>query len=107
MPLHQVPVFKGATRPACVWGIPIKPFVAACGVFMLLAFWVAVPLALGLVPALAVMHVIADRDDQAFLQLLLKGRFALAALRGASPWAGVSPLAPAPYARERKGGKRP
>ena len=33
--MRTSPIFKGATRPACVMGIPIKPFVAVCGLGLL------------------------------------------------------------------------
>ena len=36
----QAPLFKGATRTPCVFGVPIKAFVANIGLFSLLGLWV-------------------------------------------------------------------
>ena len=65
------PLFKGATRPPCVMGIPMKPFMGCMGVCILLGLWVGMPLNLGALPSLFVMNRIAKEDDQRFRQLYL------------------------------------
>lgn len=65
------PLFKGATRPACIWGVPMKPFMGCVGLFILAAFWISMPLIFGIIPCLYIMHQIAKEDDQRFRQLYL------------------------------------
>jgi type IV secretion system protein VirB3 len=36
------PIFKGATRPAMVFGVPIIPFVAVAGSHLVLGMWLLV-----------------------------------------------------------------
>lgn len=64
-------LFKGATRPACIWGVPMKPFMVCVGTFILAAFWISMPLIFGIIPCLYIMHQIAKEDDQRFRQLYL------------------------------------
>ena len=40
------PLFKGATRPACIGGVPLQVFVLNIGVVSLLAIWIWIPLIL-------------------------------------------------------------
>lgn len=73
-------IFKGATRPAMVMGIPLLPLVVVGLVGVLLTMWglqifgwmaaVVVLLSTGL--ALAVMRIISKSDDQKLNQLLLR-----------------------------------
>lgn len=94
---QTAPLFKGATRPACVWGIPIKPFCGCFGVFILLAFWFWVPLLLGAVPCLIVMHNIAKEDDQRFRQLFLLFRVNFISTGNKEYWGSVASFAPVSY----------
>ncbi len=32
-------IFKGATRPAMMLGVPIIPFILVCGVFLIVTLW--------------------------------------------------------------------
>ncbi|GAB1825361.1 VirB3 family type IV secretion system protein [uncultured Turicimonas sp.] len=66
----QAPLFKGATRTPCVFGVPIKAFVANIGLFSLLGLWVWVPLLLLCVPLHFYLKSVADKDDQIFQQIL-------------------------------------
>lgn len=95
--MRTTPIFKGATRPACILGIPIKPFVAVSGVFCLSAFWFAMPIVLGLPVALFVMRRITEDDDQAFGQWAINLRTRMAAHRMKAAQGSVSVFAATSY----------
>jgi type IV secretion system protein VirB3 len=73
------PIYKGATRPAMLLGIPLVPLVLLFGTALLLAmwggalvsWWVAVGVALLLVPALLWMRTVTAKDDQRFRQVFV------------------------------------
>lgn len=94
---NQAPIFKGATRPACVWGIPIKPFCACVGFFILLAFWFWIPLLLGAIPCLFVMNRISKEDDQRFHQLFLKLKINMIGAGNKKHWGNIVSIAPISY----------
>lgn len=98
---QKAPLFKGATRPACVWGIPIKPFLGCVGVHILLAFWFYVPLLLFCVPSLMIMHRIAKEDDQRFRQLFLHFKTNVLGARNKQYWQGVSSFASTSYKKAK------
>ena len=92
----EMPVFKGCTRPACLFGVPIKPLILVCGVVFLLSFWVWLPLLVLVAPAILIMRQITKHDDQAFLQWAIRlktGR------RNANRtlWGGATSFAPCDY----------
>ena len=64
------PLFKGATRPACIGGVPLKVFVLNIGVIALLAVWVWIPLILIAPITHFYLKSVADQDEQIFSQLL-------------------------------------
>lgn len=66
------PLFKGCTRPAMVFGVPLVPLAAVCVVVILLSIWTTIFLAVLLVPIVLVMRQIAKQDDQQFRLLGLK-----------------------------------
>jgi type IV secretion system protein VirB3 len=73
------PIYKGATRPAMLMGIPLVPLVVLFGTGLLLAmwggvlvsWWVAVGIAVLLVPALIWMRIVTAKDDQRFRQVFI------------------------------------
>lgn len=71
------PLFKGCTRPAMVFGVPLVPLAAVSVVVILLSVWTTVFFAATLVPIVLVMRQIAKSDDQQFrllgLKLLFRG----------------------------------
>jgi len=69
------PLFKGCTRPAMVFGVPLVPLAVVSGAVILLSVWTTVLLALTLVPIVMVMRLIAKSDDQQFRLLGLKFLF--------------------------------
>lgn len=73
----QDTLFKGCTRPAMVWGVPLTPLVVAIAVVMLLAIWTSILIGLLLLPIVVVMRSITRSDDQQFrllgLQLSFRG----------------------------------
>jgi type IV secretion system protein VirB3 len=75
-------VYKGATRPAMKWGVPLMTLVLIFMPGIVLAFWGgylisvwAVPcIVVPLVPLYAWMRFITYRDDQRLLQMVLRAR---------------------------------
>jgi len=79
------PIYKGATRPAMKFGIPLVPLVTLFGTCMLVAmwggafftWWTAVGAIAAAVPALVWMRFVTRKDDQRFRQLYLAARLGL------------------------------
>lgn len=74
------PIYKGATRPATKWGVPLMALVA---IFMpaivvgawgaiLVSAWIAPAILAALIPLYAWMRWVTHKDDQRLLQLILK-----------------------------------
>ncbi|HZV94167.1 MAG TPA: VirB3 family type IV secretion system protein [Caldimonas sp.] len=72
-------IYKGATRPAMKFGIPLVPLVVLFGAGMLVtiwggllvSWWVGAGVVAGIVPALAWMRYVTNKDDQRFRQLFV------------------------------------
>lgn len=71
------PLFKGCTRPAMIFGVPLVPLAAVSVVVILVSVWTTVFFAATLVPITLTMRQIAKSDDQQFrllgLKLLFRG----------------------------------
>ena len=93
----ETPLFKGATRPACVWGIPIKPFIATALIYLLLAFYVYIPLLLLAFPTFYILNRIAKDDDQKFRQLFLYYRVNVFGSGNKDHWGKIASFAPTKY----------
>lgn len=75
-------IFKGATRPAMMAGVPIIPFILVVGLDFILAMWSM--LLFGLFPSFVILTVglvlilllryISSQDDQRLNQYLLRFR---------------------------------
>lgn len=70
--IRRDPIFKGCTRPAMLWGVPLTPLLAVLGTLMLLAMWLSLLIALAMFPAFFAMKIIASKDDQQFRLLGLR-----------------------------------
>ncbi|WP_175760133.1 type IV secretion system protein VirB3 [Burkholderia anthina] len=78
------PVFKGCTRPAMLWGVPLVPFLMVGGGMLIPAIWalLASP-ALGvailflMIPVFVAMRVTTRHDDQRLAQHARRVRMAL------------------------------
>ena len=69
----ESPVFKGCTRPACLFGVPIQPLIAVVGLIALLAFWTKIiPLLILAIPAIFIMRMMTKNDDQTFNQMAVR-----------------------------------
>ena len=75
------PVFKGCTRPAMLWGVPLVPFLIVGGGMLIPGIWALLaspPLGVGLlflmIPVFVAMRVITRRDDQRLAQYALRLR---------------------------------
>jgi type IV secretion system protein VirB3 len=95
---YRDPIFKAATRPAMFFGVPMIPFLAFTGLFMLLAMWLFylvsfyVSLLLGLlyVPIVMVMRQITKRDDQRLHQLWKRAVMRTRHAAGRRMWGAIS-----------------
>lgn len=78
-------IYKGATRPAMLLGIPLVPLVALLGAALLLMLWggllvsswIALAVLLATLPALFWMRYVTSKDDQRFRQMFLAIRLRL------------------------------
>ena len=78
----QETIYKGATRPAMKFGIPLVPLVVLLGSGMLvtlwggllLTWWVAVAVLAATIPALAWMRFVTHQDDQRFRQIFVAAK---------------------------------
>jgi type IV secretion system protein VirB3 len=72
-------IYKGATRPAMKFGIPLVPLVVLLGSAMLaivwggflVSWWVAIGVLIAAMPALVWMRLVTAKDDQRFRQMFL------------------------------------
>ena len=78
------PVFKGCTRPAMLWGVPLVPFLMAGGGMLIPAIWALLaspPLGVAIlflmIPVFVAMRVITRYDDQRLAQYGLRLRMML------------------------------
>ena len=98
-------IFKGATRPATMAGVPVVPFILVVGAhilagmwgMILLGFFVAAGIALSCVTCVLVMRYISSQDDQRLLQYMLAIR-GFPAKRNLLHW-GAKSYAPNKYNR--------
>ncbi len=98
--MQVAPIFKGATRPACVFGVPIKPFVVVCGSFLLAGIWLWIPLMLGAPVMIFLMGRLAKEDDQIFDQIAINWRINHLKNSNRTLWQGVTSLASSNYKKE-------
>ena len=78
----QEAIYKGATRPAMLLGIPLVPLVVTAGLGMLLSMWgvilvsgwVVVIVAIAFAPALGWMRFVTRSDDQRLRQMVVATR---------------------------------
>ena len=81
----QEAIYKGATRPAMKFGIPLVPLVVLLGTAMLVilwggllvSWWVAAFAIVAVAPALGWMRFVTRRDDQRFRQIFVASKLRL------------------------------
>ena len=88
------PLFKGATRPACIAGVPIKPFILNLAIWILLAVYVWIPLMLLCPITHYVLSRFAEKDDQIFNQLFSYFRLNILGHKNRLFWNGISSFSP-------------
>jgi type IV secretion system protein VirB3 len=78
------PVFKGCTRPAMLWGVPLVSALMVGGGMLIPAIWALLaspPVGMGIlllmIPVFVAMRVITRNDDQRLAQLVLRLRIGL------------------------------
>ncbi|SEA60100.1 type IV secretion system protein VirB3 [Paraburkholderia sartisoli] len=84
MNLLRDPVFKGCTRPAMLWGVPLVSALMVGGGMLVPAIWallaspeLGVGILLLMIPVFVAMRVITRNDDQRLAQLALRLRMSL------------------------------
>jgi type IV secretion system protein VirB3 len=78
-------IYKGATRPAMKFGVPLVPLVAVAGVGLLVTmwggalftWWIAAAVAATALPVLVWMRLVTGRDDQRLRQMFIRMRLRL------------------------------
>lgn len=60
------PLFKGCTRPAMQFGVPLKPLILVTFPIILISIYTTLLALVALVPVVLVMREIAKTDDQQF-----------------------------------------
>lgn len=100
-------IFKGATRPATMAGVPVVPFILVVGLHIMVGMWsviligffVATGVALSCVICVLAMRHVSSQDDQRLLQymLLIRG---FPSKRNLPHW-GAKSLGATRYARRR------
>ena len=78
------PIFKGCTRPATVWGVPLVPMIIIVGAMLILGALAGAVfkgpsflIALGsLMPIFLVLREVSRRDDHRLVQILIRFRLA-------------------------------
>ena len=56
-------LFKGMTRPAMLWGVPIYPLIIMLSLFSLFAVWINLAIMLVAIPVFFIMKFIVSQDD--------------------------------------------
>lgn len=77
--MQRETIYKGATRPAMKFGIPLVSLVAMLGTAMLLilwgglllSWWIALAVLVAVVPMLVWMRMVTAKDDQRHRQVFL------------------------------------
>lgn len=75
-------IFKGATRPPMLAGVPMMPLVLLCSITLLFVFWVGNLVSFKIsflillisIPAYMWMRMVCMQDDQRLTQMLLLAR---------------------------------
>ena len=96
------PLFKGCTRPAMLWGVPIVPLVLVGSFFVLMGIYVNILVTVTLIPVFFIMRQIAKKDDQQFRLLGLRILFRIVHLNRNGAFWKASTYAPVAFVR-RKG----
>ena len=66
------PLFKGCTRPAMMFGVPLVPLAVISVFVILVSIWTTILFVATLVPIILTMRQITKSDDQQFRLLGLK-----------------------------------
>lgn len=78
------PVFKGCTRPAMLWGVPLVPALITGGGMLIPAIWallacppMGVAILFLMIPVFVAMRMVTRHDDQRLAQYALRLRMRL------------------------------
>jgi type IV secretion system protein VirB3 len=102
---YRDPIFKGATRPAMLAGVPSVPFILVVGIHLMCGMWALtlinafamfVIIMAGVLNILALRHI-STQDDQRLNQYLLRLK-SIAGRRNKSYW-GAHSISPVNYTK--------
>lgn len=95
------PIFKGCTRPAMLWGIPLMPCVGTFLFFILLTVWFSWLFLIPLPAVLFGMRKVVRTDDQAFRLHGLRLQFRLIHFNRNGRFWKASAYSPIPFAKRK------
>lgn len=95
------PLFKGCTRPAMIFGVPVVPLVVVAGIIIILAVWTTILVAVLIPVAILIMRQIVKKDDQQFRLLGLRMRFRLVAMNRNARFWKASAYSPVGFKKRR------
>jgi type IV secretion system protein VirB3 len=95
-------LFKGATRPPMLFGVPLVPLLVVGGVVLLLSMWISLFLGLALPPLFFLMKYIAKTDDRQFHLLWLRFYFRVFHFNYTRRFWGASVYSPFSFFRRLK-----
>lgn len=72
---QKEPLFKGMTRPAMIFGIPLMPFMGTMLIGFVFSVWVDLRFLFVLIPAFIIMKIMTLKDDFIFRLIFLKLKF--------------------------------
>jgi type IV secretion system protein VirB3 len=105
--MQGAPIFKGCTRPAMLWGVPLLPLLLVLGGAAILgawagyivAWWAAVAVFIVAIIAVLTMRDITKKDDQRLKLLLMRLRVRLGQ-RNFARWKAIT-FSPIEYKRRK------
>lgn len=92
------PIFRGCTRPAMLFGVPMLPFLLVTGLAILLSGWsfylfspyLCFFIAAIYLPIFLWMRTITKKDDQRLKQVLMRWRMRGRQIRNREHWGAIS-----------------
>lgn len=95
------PLFKGCTRPAMVFGVPVIPLMIVCGPIFVISMLTSIAHLVLILPTALVMRQIAKTDDQQFRLLFLKMRFRIFSYNHNAKFWNASAYSPIAFKKRR------
>jgi len=95
---YSDPIFRGCTRPAMLFGVPMLPMLVITGTFLIAGVWggylvsgyLSLFLLIVYVPLVLVCRQITLKDDQRLLQLFMRTRLRVRQASNKRYWGAVT-----------------